>query len=71
MKKSKTLKNILDSAPVPPEVPWEVWTKLGSKNVLLFNEQVSFGESDYGTVEQMRTAIEWYVEQFDGIVKWK
>lgn len=34
------------------------------------NGDVSLGEGDYGSLEQMREAIEWLVEQFGGEVKW-
>lgn len=69
MKKQKTLKQILSN---PPQVavPWAVWTKLGDKHVSILGNQVSFGDSDYATIEEMQTALTWYVEQFGGTVKW-
>lgn len=53
------------------EVPYHVWTCFGnqSKEVLLSGNQASFGE-DYKSLEELRNAIEWYVEQLDGKVKW-
>ena len=54
------------------KVPWEVWRFFGSSSseVRLFGNQASFGE-DFGTKEELRVAIEWFVDQLDGDVKWK
>lgn len=70
MKKQKTIKQLLSNPPQPPEIPWHVWTKLGDKNLSIFGNQVSFGEGDYASLEEMQAALTWYVEQFGGTVKW-
>lgn len=43
------------------EVPYHVWT--------CFGDQASLGE-DAKSLDELRKAIEWYVEQLDGKVKW-
>jgi len=54
------------------EVPYEVWTIFGekSKEVLMSGSQASLGE-DFKSLEQLRVAIEWYVDQLGGKVKWE
>jgi hypothetical protein len=55
------------------EVPWHVWTKFGSQNKLitLAGDQASLGaEADFGSLQELRTAVEWYVSQLGGKVKW-
>lgn len=55
-------------------IPWEVWRFWGEKEqtgkIELFGEQASFGQ-DFGTVEELRVAIEFYVDQLGGKVKWE
>ena len=53
------------------EVPWYVWRMFGSqcKFITLAGNQASLGE-DYGTAEELRKAVEFYVEQLGGTVKW-
>jgi len=54
------------------EVPFNVWRFFGteSKVILIGGDQASFGE-DFGTKEELRKAIEFYVEQLGGKVTWK
>ncbi len=54
------------------EVPHHVWVAFGeqAKRISLAGNQASFGE-DYMDIEGLRTAIEWYVEQLGGKVKWE
>lgn len=55
----------------PIEVPYNVWRFIGS-NSKYINEAgnaASLGE-DYGTIYELRNAIEWYVDQLGGKVKW-
>jgi hypothetical protein len=55
------------------EVPYRVWVLFGDqcKTILLSgSNQISLGE-DYKSVDDIRKALDWYVEQFDGKVKWK
>lgn len=55
------------------EVPWHVWRMFGegAKHITVMGKQVSLtSESDFGSVEELRKAVEWYVEQLGGTVKW-
>jgi hypothetical protein len=54
------------------DVPHHVWTKFGSqqKIITFAGDQVSLGE-DFGDLQQIRSALEWYVDQFGGKVEWK
>lgn len=56
----------------PIEVPYHVWTCFGkdSKSILLAGDEASLG-GDYKSLEELRSAIEWYVNQLGGKVKWK
>ena len=67
MKAYKKMKKVEDI-----QMPWEVgrFFKDGSRSISFFGDQASFGE-DYGTIEELRSAIQWFVEQFGGTVKWK
>jgi hypothetical protein len=54
------------------DVPWYVWRMFGtnSKVISVMGKQASFGE-DYGSVEELRRAVEFYVDQLGGKVKWE
>jgi hypothetical protein len=54
------------------EVPFEVWRFLGpqSKKILVRGDEASIGE-DYGNKEQLRKALEFYIDQLGGKVKWE
>lgn len=55
------------------EVPWNVWRFIGSENtkrISIHGDQICLGE-DYGSLDEVRNAIQWYVEQLGGTVKWK
>ena len=53
------------------EVPWEVWRAFGHqcKVVTFAGNQASLG-GDFMTKPELRAAIEWYVDQLGGKVKW-
>ena len=53
------------------EVPFHAWRFFGdgAKKINIAGNQASFGE-DYGTTEELRKAIEFYVGQLGGTVKW-
>ena len=53
------------------EVPYHVWTCFGDKSkiITLAGDQASLGE-DYKSLEELRTAIEWYAGQLGGKIKW-
>lgn len=42
------------------------------RKLYIFGNQVELGgeDSDFCSIDEARTAIEWYVEQFGGKVKW-
>lgn len=55
------------------EVPWRVWRMFGScaKSISLHGDQASLtNEGDFGNQEELRKAIEFYVDQLGGRVKW-
>jgi hypothetical protein len=54
------------------EVPFNVWRFLGSdsKHILIRGDQASLGE-DFGNIEELRKAVEFYVDQLGGKVKWE
>jgi hypothetical protein len=55
------------------EVPWRVWTKFGqsAKCITVMGKHVSLtDQGDFGTIEELREAIEFYVDQLGGTVKW-
>lgn len=53
----------------PIEVPYEVWTFIGTKQLEVVGNDISAGE-DYKSLDDARVAIEWYVKQLNGIVLW-
>lgn len=56
----------------PILVPYEVWTVFGSKYIEIMGDQACLtSEGDYADLNKVRTALEWYVNQFDGKVEWK
>ncbi len=70
------MKTILESHKIAKEVsevavPFHVWRLIGNaqKSVFINGEQLCLGE-DYGTLEECRNAVAWYVEQLGGKVKW-
>lgn len=55
------------------EVPWDVACYLAnqeSNKICVVGSEVSLG-SDYGSLSECRAAIEWYVKQLGGSVKWE
>lgn len=69
---NKTVKDILDEYK-DISVPWNVWRFFGNENgkVISFGgDTASFGE-DYGNIDELRNAVEWYVKQLGGKVKWR
>lgn len=54
------------------EVPYHVWTILGGqKSLEIVGCEVCLGfDLDYANIPQARKAVEWYVTQFGGNVKW-
>lgn len=53
------------------EVPWDTWRMLSEKGRTIYinGNDISLGE-DFGTLEEARKAIEFYVTQLGGTVKW-
>ena len=55
------------------EAPWHVWTKFGqsAKRITVMGRHIALtDEGDFGTIEELREAIGFYVEQLGGTVKW-
>lgn len=54
------------------DVPFYVWRMFGQncKVISMAGGQASLGE-DYGSLQELRSAIEWYVDQLGGKVKWE
>lgn len=54
------------------EVPYHAWRFLGpqSKLILIRGDQASLGE-DFGSLEELRKAVEFYVEQLGGKINWE
>lgn len=55
------------------EVPWHVWTTFGpgSKKIIVMGDQATLAEeADYVDKEKIKAALDWYVEQMGGKVKW-
>ena len=69
-KKEKKAVEIMQSQP-SMEFPWHVGRFFGSnsRKIDFAGDQASFGE-DYGTLGELRPALEWFVKQFGGTVKW-
>ena len=53
------------------KMPWHVMRFFaeGSRHITFSGDQASFGE-DYGTIDELRAAIKWFVKQFGGKVTW-
>lgn len=55
------------------EVPWHVWRLFGhcAKSITLHGDQASLtDQGDFANQEELRKAIEFYVDQLGGKVKW-
>lgn len=54
------------------EAPFIVTRTIGTKRLAIMGDQVSIGhdDCDYVSVGEARLALEWYVEQLGGVVKW-
>ncbi len=54
------------------KVPFHVWRMFAEecKIIHLAGNQSSLG-GDYATLQELRTAVEWYIEQLGGKVKWE
>ncbi len=69
--KTKKLVNQLDEYN-PITVPYDVWRFVGSKELDVMGNQACLSvTSDFGTKEQLRNALDWYVDQLGGKVKWE
>lgn len=69
--KTRAIDNLKNAPPEIP-VPWEVWSLWGhaAKRIDFAGDQASLGE-DYAKLDRIRFALEWYVDQFGGNVKWE
>lgn len=53
-------------------IPWHVMCILSAgeiKEIEVVGNQISLG-SDFASLEEVRVAVAWYVEQLGGTVKW-
>lgn len=57
------------------EVPYSVWSvttgKAHSIRIITTNEISVFEDSDFCSLEQLRTALDWYANQLGGKITWK
>jgi hypothetical protein len=56
------------------EVPWYAWTKFGTvaQKIEIMGDQVCLAKgADFGNVDELRKAIEFYVDQLGGKVEWE
>jgi hypothetical protein len=52
-------------------VPWEVSRFIGEKTIAIAGEQACLSQNgDFGTVDEIREALSWMVNQFGGTVNW-
>lgn len=53
------------------KVPWEVKTTFGAPTtcISIAGSEISLGE-DFKSLDDCRKAVEWYVDQLGGSVKW-
>lgn len=68
---TNTVKALIDKY-APITVPYNVWTVFGeeAKEVRIAGDQASFG-CDYKSLPELREAMEWYVQQLGGSIKWE
>lgn len=55
-------------------IPWNVARLTHPRGSLsIYGSLIGIGsdDADYGSLEEVRTAIEWYAEQLGGKVKWQ
>lgn len=72
-KQSRTLADILDDQDTF-EIPFGVSRFFGSKVFLIAGQQACLApnaDADYGSKEELRGAVEWFVLQLGGKVTWE
>jgi len=72
--KKKRLVDILKAAPAPIPTQYKFMCMTGAKNINIFGDQLCLDNSntnDYVTLDEARTAIEWFVEELGGKVNWE
>lgn len=71
--KAKTIADHLKAAPKDVHPPFEIYRFFGEKGfgVTFAGDQAALTSSgDYGTLRELRSAVEWYVKQLNGKVTW-
>ncbi len=71
--KPKTIADHLKAAPKPIPIPWDVSRIFneGRGKIHLSGDMASVTEhGDSATLDELRYAVEWYVKQLNGTVKW-
>lgn len=69
--KKRRVKDLLKTTYVP--VPWGVsrLIDIPKHGIEILGDQAYLGTGDAGTLEEIREALDWMVEQFGGSVKWE
>lgn len=53
------------------DVPFHVYRIIGDKRISVLGDQVELGfDHDFVSLTEARAAVEWYVQQLGGTVKW-
>ena len=62
--------NVINKLP-KIEVPYKVYSCFSSskRDILIYDNTLSLGE-DFKSLAEVREAVQWYVEQLGGNVKW-
>jgi hypothetical protein len=71
--KKRTIQDILQNPEPGKELPHHVWRMFGGerKSIVFCGNEASLCENgDFGTLEELRDAVQWYVEQLGGVVNW-
>ena len=71
MKAKKIMEKIKKLQTKTEVIPWFVWTAFWDKSPFfnIIGDQVTF-DGDYKTLQEMRNALDWMVDQFGGEVTW-
>lgn len=74
MKKKKKSIRAVDVLVTQPDIdiPWKVYTVVSDSEIQIsiLGDQLFIGGGDYVKLDEARNAIEWFVDQLGGKVKW-
>ncbi len=72
IKKFDAVQEIGTTVPIPFYNVSRIVHGSGHKELQIFGQSISLGaDGDYASLEECRFAIEWFVKQLGGTVKWK